>query len=398
MVLFGGLVLSPEGTGIVSNDVWFADCQNVSNDNVTWTAVVPTGPLPPARHSHTAVVLSIDANIFTTNAPGQVQAMVVFGGTNATALPVDEGTFFFNDVWAMRLDPADPTAGVWVTLSQLVTSPQPASRHSHAALASRANQLVIYGGSSGDGDHRRDVWMFDPALSVWTELVAWFTPGNESTFSDVVRSTALDLGHRDRWGHGLVAVEERLELAEVYLAFGGFNSEQYFAQTTDQMTAFVHGMQPNSANLMLWQDALATSPPFARIEHATVTYGQPTMTPYPDDPNCTCLGEVWTWDGNAYYGCARPLGNKDYICPVTSNCDASSCWPLRNPGDSDRRFTFCSQDAMVLYGGIYNGDRDHTAVADTGGVIWLFDVQTGKWRMDELLHMPNILMPRPVYQ
>eukprot|EP00045_Choanoeca_perplexa_P015907 m.206852 g.206852 ORF g.206852 m.206852 type:complete len:1421 (+) comp17114_c0_seq1:183-4445(+) len=398
IVLFAGLTQSPGGTGSVLNDVWLANCDGINNNNVTWTAIVPSGTPPPPRHSHTAVVLAVAASLFDSSAAGQVEAMLVFGGTNATALPVDQATHFFNDLWALRLDPTSPGTAVWVLLSPLETSPLPLGRHSHAALTSRTETLVVYGGASGDGDHRRDVWTFDPTSSVWTELVAWFTPGNESKYGDVVRATALDLGHRDRWGHQLVAVEDKLELAEAYLAFGGFNSEQYFAQTTDRLTAFVHGLLPSEANLMLWQDALATAPPFPRIEHTAVKYGRPTMTPYPDDPACQCLEQAWTWKGSSYFGCARPLGAQDYICPVAKSCDASSCWPLRNTPDSNLHFTFCSEDALVLLGGIYNGDRDHTAVADTGGVVWLYNVQAGNWRMEELLRQENAPVPGPVYQ
>jgi hypothetical protein len=322
-----------------------------------------------------------------------VECVVVFGGTDVAVLPISVNSSLFNDLWALKV-----ATWEWVLVTSNGTAPP--ARYSHAALQTRQGNLVVHGGASGDGDHLRDMWLFEASTATWQELTPWFQPEAVGIFDSIVRATYQSLDFRDRWGHTGVLVAAGLQSAEAFLLFGGLNSEQYFSYTIATLTEYVYGMAPSDRNLMLWTDDVFSGP-FQRSEHAAARLGRPRQGPA-SVPTCNCLPMAWTWQGSEYFGCARPLGLDEYICPVLTTCPTSNCWNHYGEAGTylgaDTRWDFCSEDRVVIHGGAYDGDADHLTVADPDGVVWIYDVKSQTWQMDELLHVLDHPTPGPIYQ
>ncbi|EDQ88046.1 uncharacterized protein MONBRDRAFT_37707, partial [Monosiga brevicollis MX1] len=400
LILFGGAGLTTDNgttTMVPLADLWILSCPDANHTNfnqthLTWrrlNATAPNGTDIPARHSHTATVVATDVGGVYN------ETLIIFGGAANTEIPVEANSSYFNDIWALNL--ADLDNLQWVKVGAATfEGEQPMRRHSHVAAATRDNFIFVHGGASGDGDHLRDSWLMDPTAEVmrtWTNLSSWYYPGN-SAFTFLTYATPRYLADRDRWGHTATMVDSDLQMAETILLYGGFYAEEYYSYTTTDMTEYYP--RPQNMNLVLFlQDDFQG--PFHRVEHTTLRYGRPRMQDPSGDVLCDCLDTDWTWNNLTYRGCQRPLGMEDFICPVGAACSQGSCWPQYGGGDA--LWNFCNDDKMLLFGGLYDGDVDHQAIADVAGVAWLYNIDEGSWMLDEIDHTVdvNTNSPGPIY-
>ncbi len=128
LTMFGGV----NTIGGNLNDSWVLSNSTGLGGTPTWTQLLPTGSLPPPRHSHAAVYDSSS------------NRMIIFGGCGGGCLPT------FNDVWV--LTNANGTGGVpsWIELSP--SGGLPAGRQAMAAAYNPStNRMIIFGGQDGGG-------------------------------------------------------------------------------------------------------------------------------------------------------------------------------------------------------------------------------------------------------
>ena len=127
MVVFGGAT----DELITFSDVWVLSLPAVGEG--AWTQLAPSGSLPPARYSHSAIY------------DGANQRMIVFGGY--VSFGADSGPD--NSVYALSLPPASGDS-TWTTFSPAGTLP--AARYQHSAIYDSANQqMIIFGGACSSG-------------------------------------------------------------------------------------------------------------------------------------------------------------------------------------------------------------------------------------------------------
>lgn len=159
MIVYGGV-----GDGRRS-DVWALTL----DEGPKWTEILPSGPGPVSRFSHSAVYDPIG------------DRMIIYGGSIGSSIDDGSPGTCLGDIWALTLgDHAE-----WTEIS--VAGSGPAPRFGHAALFDpAAGRMVIHGGFAGDcwfdGRHggcftQGDVW--ELSLSdqpVWTEWPQPFGP------------------------------------------------------------------------------------------------------------------------------------------------------------------------------------------------------------------------------
>lgn len=150
MIVFGG------GTGFPGpcvNELWVLKNPN-GVGTPTWSQLVPSGTLPPAREGHTAIYDS------TNN------RMVVFGGTDCLGN-------YYNDLWV--LSNADGATGT-PTWTQLAASGGPSARSQSSAIYDpSSNIMTLFGGVTTNKTAFNDVWTLSNAngtggTPVWTQL------------------------------------------------------------------------------------------------------------------------------------------------------------------------------------------------------------------------------------
>ena len=125
LVVFGGQIDATAASPTFTNGTWALSL--ASGGTPTWTQLTPTGTLPTARNSHTAVFYPA------------LHEMIVFGGVNSSGTAL-------SDVWALAL----PVGGTpsWTELSPAGTAP--AARLGHAAVIDEPNaRMVVFGGCTG---------------------------------------------------------------------------------------------------------------------------------------------------------------------------------------------------------------------------------------------------------
>jgi len=121
LIVFGG---SNCNSGFL-NDVWVLNNANGEGGTPTWTQLSPSGPLPPARESSSAIY---DA----TN-----HVMTIYGG--------DAGGSALGDVWVLSNANGHEGTPVWTQLSPTGTAPQDRTAHS-AVYDSVNNRMIVFGG------------------------------------------------------------------------------------------------------------------------------------------------------------------------------------------------------------------------------------------------------------
>lgn len=164
LIVFGG----SDCNGGFLNDVWLLSFAN-GNGVSTWTKLNPTGSIPPARESSTAIYDS-SQNVLTIYA----------GDANGSSL---------GDVWT--LSNANGTGGTpaWTQLSPGGTAPSVRTGHS-AVYDSVNNRMIVYGGFSGAGKTTTgETWVLTgpngQGTSSWTQVVPKGTVPNEAFQSAV---------------------------------------------------------------------------------------------------------------------------------------------------------------------------------------------------------------------
>jgi len=153
MMIFGGALGMPSPC---ANDVWILDSANGRRrfPAPNWIPQEPSGTQPSAR--------VYAAGAYDPNS----NSLIVFGGNNCS-------TGYFNDVWV--LSNANGTSGTpaWTHLS--VLGPAPAARESASAIYDAAsNILTVYAGDAG-GVPFSDVWVLSNAngsggTPAWSQL------------------------------------------------------------------------------------------------------------------------------------------------------------------------------------------------------------------------------------
>ena len=158
MVVFGGAegVASPPPC---ANDVQVLQDAAGTAGTTSWLPQSPTGTLPPARYSHTAVY-----------DPGH-NIMIVFGGNNCSST-------YFNDVWVLQNANGIGGTPAWSQLSPTGTAPA-ARAFTSAIYDETNNRMTVFGGTNGTA--RNDVWVLTNANGVggtpsWIQLSPTGTP------------------------------------------------------------------------------------------------------------------------------------------------------------------------------------------------------------------------------
>ncbi|HET6463762.1 MAG TPA: kelch repeat-containing protein, partial [Candidatus Krumholzibacteria bacterium] len=141
MVVFGGLEWNPTQS---CNDTWALSLSGPP----AWSPLIPSGALPPARHSLAMVYDPVR------------DRMIILGGFN---YPSDSS---YNNTWALSFDGTLQ----WTLL--LPTGVPPSARTGHSAIYDPIrDRIIVFGGSAGYSNSRNDVWalsLADPPS--WTQL------------------------------------------------------------------------------------------------------------------------------------------------------------------------------------------------------------------------------------
>jgi N-acetylneuraminic acid mutarotase len=150
MTIFGGV-------GSL-NDVWvLSNANGVESTTPAWTQIFPTGPLPNARASHTAIYDTVN------------NRMTIFGGSGGSVGDL-------NDVWVLsNANGLDSTTSAWTQL--FPTGSAPTSRDGHTAVYDITNnRMTIFGGENSDVQILlNDTWVLSNANGLggtpfWTQL------------------------------------------------------------------------------------------------------------------------------------------------------------------------------------------------------------------------------------
>lgn len=138
VIVFGGRNGYYEDLG----DVWSLSLVSPN----FWTPLAPSGPAPPARENHSAVV---DVSR---------ERMIVFGGSG------------MNDVWALSLSGGE----TWIHITP--AGGPPSGRSGHTAIYDEArDRMIVFGGN--DGSDRNDVWELTlSGTPTWTLLTPAGSP------------------------------------------------------------------------------------------------------------------------------------------------------------------------------------------------------------------------------
>lgn len=138
MIVFGGNNCFTAGAQFY-NDVWVLSNANGLGGTPTWTQLSPTGTIPPARESHTAVY-----------DPGS-NRMVIFGGGNSGGI--------LNDVWVLTNANGIGGTPTWKQLEPSGASVPPLIA-STAVYDSASNRMTVFAGADGTtGLNTNDVWV-----------------------------------------------------------------------------------------------------------------------------------------------------------------------------------------------------------------------------------------------
>ena len=195
MIVFGGRAGMP-GAYTFFNDVWAFDLATE-----TWSEVATAGQAPPARDYG---VISYDATR---------DRVVVFGGDN-------DPTGFLNsaldDYWSL-----DMSTGLWTRLGPNGGQPAPPATLYHAA-ATFGDSMLVFGGAEDFSVYRNDLWSFDFATNMWSQIFAGGAgaPRNRfgpALFADPSQGRAIAFA-----GHDDLALGNRNDTWGVLIGNGGW--------------------------------------------------------------------------------------------------------------------------------------------------------------------------------
>jgi N-acetylneuraminic acid mutarotase len=95
----------------------------------------------------------------------------LFGGGNA-------GLYYANDLWAYDLG-----TGAWTMLIANGAAGSPEARFHHGMIWTGSN-ILMFGGSGIATGHMNDLWSYDPATNAWTQLIAEGVAGSPQERAD----------------------------------------------------------------------------------------------------------------------------------------------------------------------------------------------------------------------
>jgi N-acetylneuraminic acid mutarotase len=145
VILFGGA----HGERDSRERTWLNDTWTYDPGVNAWTELDPAGTLPPGRYSQ---AMAYD--------PGAGR-IIMFGGY--------DGDEVLDDTWSYDL-----AANLWTEIKPVGAAPSARRFHSMVYDA-LGNRMILFGGHSSDpgpegGTWLNDIWAYDPAVNVWTEI------------------------------------------------------------------------------------------------------------------------------------------------------------------------------------------------------------------------------------
>ena len=162
LIMFGG---QHAPTLVDFHDVWTVQkliaSSSATSENLHWISITPTGNPPSARFGHTSVYNP------TSN------RMLVFGGGTGFPGPC------VNDLWILQ-NPNSVGTPAWSELTP--TGTLPPVREGHVAIYdSKANTMILFGGTDCKGNYYNDLWILSNAdgstgTPKWTQAKPSGTP------------------------------------------------------------------------------------------------------------------------------------------------------------------------------------------------------------------------------
>jgi clostripain len=156
LTIFGGTTSNFNDTA--TNDVWVLSHANGLGGTPAWTQLAPLGPLPTARHGHSA---SYDPS---------GNRMIVFGGSS--------GNNFYNDVWVLTAANGASGTPQWIQIG--AADGPPLGRFGHlAGYAPGTNRLFVTMGANYqiNGLLIGDVWSLANANGLNSQPVPYSVSG-----------------------------------------------------------------------------------------------------------------------------------------------------------------------------------------------------------------------------
>lgn len=158
LIVFGGL--EADGS-CCTNDTWVLRNANGVGGTPAWQKLAPTGTLPPARQSHSAV--------YDTNN----NRLIIFAGGILTS---QCGSFcvLYNDVWVLSNANGNDGTPVWNQLTPAGVLP-PVRSAQAAVYDPTTNRMVIFGGGNDGINDLNDTWVLTNANGIgnspeWIQL------------------------------------------------------------------------------------------------------------------------------------------------------------------------------------------------------------------------------------
>jgi hypothetical protein len=156
MIIFGGQETS---TNTDLNDVWLGKTSTDQDDS--FTALVPTGTLPPGRYGHVATYDSVTNH------------MTIFGGGEGFPSPCA------NDVWVLENANGRGGSASWLAENPSGTAPLPRI-YSAGVYDPTTDSMIVFGGNNCSTGYFDDVWVLSGAngegTQTWTQLTPSGTP------------------------------------------------------------------------------------------------------------------------------------------------------------------------------------------------------------------------------
>ncbi|KAF2674114.1 hypothetical protein BT63DRAFT_2644 [Microthyrium microscopicum] len=176
-IVFGG------DTKLEDGDVLDDTLYLLNTSSKQWARASPSGTRPSGRYGHTLNIVGSKIYIYG----GQVEG------------------FFFNDLVAFDLNTLQVAGNRWEILIQNEpTSPNlPAPRTNHSVI-SWQDRLYLFGGTDGTRWFN-DVWTYDPATNLWTELdcIGYIPSAREGHSAALVNDVMYIFGGRVQDGTDL---------------------------------------------------------------------------------------------------------------------------------------------------------------------------------------------------
>lgn len=180
LVVFGGY------NGSTSTaDVWAADLdKNVNGGKILWKLLNTSGDVPSPRHGQAVVELDEAEK-------GQAYTWLQWGGVNCVK---DGNCTFYNELFSVSAESASVDELIYTQL--LFGGNKPTPRASHTFTSVGEGKHVLYGGIGPDFSNKQDLWVFDEANVMFTQV----TP----------KGSADDVPTVGRFGHTAVAYRNKV--------------------------------------------------------------------------------------------------------------------------------------------------------------------------------------------